>query len=233
MGVLALVLCAALVLTISNGIRSSFGLFLTPMSLDIGFSRETFALAIAIQGLVWGISQPVFGALADPPRGGAGRAVGDRDLRRRAALDGLGRRRARAAPEPGCARCPRHQRHRVRGGARPGGSRRAAGEAQHGARRRGGRRLLRPVRAGADRRRSDRRRRLVHGAHRLLRHRGDDVALSDRHARQPHAARGQRPVAERGPWSRPAPTAASGCSAAASSSAASTSTSSRLICRRS
>ena len=52
--VLALVLCAALVLTISNGIRSSFGLFLTPMSLDIGVSRETFALAIAIQGLVWG-----------------------------------------------------------------------------------------------------------------------------------------------------------------------------------
>ena len=63
--VLALVLCAALVLTISNGIRSSFGLFLTPMSLDIGVSRETFALAIAIQGLVWGISQPVFGGLAD------------------------------------------------------------------------------------------------------------------------------------------------------------------------
>ena len=64
-GIVALVLCAALVLTISNGLRSSFGLFLTPMSLDIGVSRETFALAIAIQGLVWGISQPVFGALAD------------------------------------------------------------------------------------------------------------------------------------------------------------------------
>ena len=63
-GVLALVLCAALVLTISNGLRSSFGLFLTPMSVDIGISRETFALAIAIQGLVWGISQPFFGALA-------------------------------------------------------------------------------------------------------------------------------------------------------------------------
>ncbi|MDD9991979.1 MAG: MFS transporter [Rhodospirillales bacterium] len=72
-GVLALVLCAALVLTISNGLRSSFGLFLTPMSLDIGISRETFALAIAIQGLVWGISQPVFGALAD--RHGAVRVI--------------------------------------------------------------------------------------------------------------------------------------------------------------
>ena len=64
-GIVALVICAALVLTLSNGLRSSFGLFLTPMSLDLGVSRETFALAIAIQGIVWGISQPVFGALAD------------------------------------------------------------------------------------------------------------------------------------------------------------------------
>ena len=73
-GVVALVLCAALVLTISNGLRSSFGLFLTPMSLDIGISRETFAMAIAIQGLVWGISQPIFGALADRHGAEIGRA---------------------------------------------------------------------------------------------------------------------------------------------------------------
>ena len=64
-GILALVLCGALVLAISNGLRSSFGLFGTPISLDLGISRETFALAIAIQGIVWGISQPFFGALAD------------------------------------------------------------------------------------------------------------------------------------------------------------------------
>ena len=64
-GIAALVLCAALVLTISNGLRSSFGLFVTPMGVDLGVSRETFALAIAIQGIVWGISQPFFGALAD------------------------------------------------------------------------------------------------------------------------------------------------------------------------
>ena len=72
-GVIALVLGAALVLTISNGLRSSFGLFGTPMSLDLGISRETFALAIAIQGIVWGITQPFFGALAD--RHGAIRVV--------------------------------------------------------------------------------------------------------------------------------------------------------------
>ena len=72
-GIVALVLCAALVLTISNGLRSSFGLFITPMGLDLGVSRETFALAIAIQGIVWGISQPFFGALAD--RHGAVRVI--------------------------------------------------------------------------------------------------------------------------------------------------------------
>ena len=72
-GVIALVLGAALVLSISNGLRSSFGLFGTPMSLDLGISRETFALAIAIQGIVWGITQPFFGALAD--RHGAIRVV--------------------------------------------------------------------------------------------------------------------------------------------------------------
>ena len=72
-GVIALVLGAALVLTISNGLRSSFGLFGTPISLDLGISRETFALAIAIQGIVWGITQPFFGALAD--RHGAIRIV--------------------------------------------------------------------------------------------------------------------------------------------------------------
>ena len=72
-GVIALVLGAALVLTISNGLRSSFGLFGTPISLDLGISRETFALAIAIQGIVWGITQPFFGALAD--RHGAIRVV--------------------------------------------------------------------------------------------------------------------------------------------------------------
>ena len=73
LGIFGLVVCAALVLTISNGLRSSFGLFGTPMSVDLGLSRETFALAIAIQGIVWGITQPFFGALAD--RHGAIRVV--------------------------------------------------------------------------------------------------------------------------------------------------------------
>lgn len=47
------------------GIRSTFGLFLEPMTVANGWSRETFALALALQNLVWGIGTPVAGALAD------------------------------------------------------------------------------------------------------------------------------------------------------------------------
>ena len=47
------------------GIRSTFGLFLEPMTLAKGWDRETFALAMAIQNLLWGIGLPVAGAVAD------------------------------------------------------------------------------------------------------------------------------------------------------------------------
>ena len=55
------------------GVRSGFGLFLEPMSSDLGWGREVFALAIAIQNLLWGLGQPFAGALAD--RYGAGRVL--------------------------------------------------------------------------------------------------------------------------------------------------------------
>ena len=47
------------------GSRSAFGLFLEPMTVAHGWSRESFALAIAIQNLLWGATMPVAGALAD------------------------------------------------------------------------------------------------------------------------------------------------------------------------
>ena len=47
------------------GIRSVFGLFLEPMTVAKGWDRETFALAMAIQNLIWGIGLPVAGAIAD------------------------------------------------------------------------------------------------------------------------------------------------------------------------
>jgi MFS family permease len=57
--------CGSFILLLSFGIRSSFGLFLQPMSLDLGWGREVFALAMAIQNLLWGASQPFVGAIAD------------------------------------------------------------------------------------------------------------------------------------------------------------------------
>jgi MFS family permease len=51
--------------TLSMGIRHGFGLFNMPITSANGWGRETFALAIALQNLVWGFAQPVAGALAD------------------------------------------------------------------------------------------------------------------------------------------------------------------------
>ncbi len=58
-------LFGAAVVTLSMGIRHGFGLFLQPMSSDLGWGRETFALAIAVQNLMWGATQPFAGMLAD------------------------------------------------------------------------------------------------------------------------------------------------------------------------
>jgi MFS family permease len=57
--------CGAFIMTISLGIRHSFGLFLQPMSLSNEWGREVFAFSIAMQNLVWGLAQPFVGRLAD------------------------------------------------------------------------------------------------------------------------------------------------------------------------
>lgn len=57
--------CGALILLISLGVRHAFGLFLQPVSMDQGWGRETFAFAIALQNLVWGASQPFTGMVSD------------------------------------------------------------------------------------------------------------------------------------------------------------------------
>jgi MFS family permease len=58
-------LCGAAIVTISMGIRHGFGLWLTPVTVERGWSRETFAFALAVQNLAWGIAGPITGALAD------------------------------------------------------------------------------------------------------------------------------------------------------------------------
>ena len=57
--------CGCLVALIGFGARSGLGFFLTPMSSAHGWGRDVFALALAIQMLLWGAAQPVAGALAD------------------------------------------------------------------------------------------------------------------------------------------------------------------------
>src|SRR5213078_3314809 len=54
-----------LILTLALGIRHGFGLFLQPMSMDNGWGREVFGFAVALQNLLWGITQPFTGMLAD------------------------------------------------------------------------------------------------------------------------------------------------------------------------
>lgn len=54
-----------LMVTFSMGIRHGFGLFNLPITMANGWGRETFALTIALQNLIWGAVQPITGALAD------------------------------------------------------------------------------------------------------------------------------------------------------------------------
>lgn len=66
-------ICTGLIVSISMGIRHGFGFFLAPMSSDFGWNREVFAFAIGLQNLLWGLAQPITGALAD--RFGAARVL--------------------------------------------------------------------------------------------------------------------------------------------------------------
>ncbi|HEV7369269.1 MFS transporter [Arenibaculum sp.] len=52
-------------LILAMGIRQSFGIFLTPIAVDLEIGRQAFGLAIAVQQLLWGLAQPVIGAIAD------------------------------------------------------------------------------------------------------------------------------------------------------------------------
>ena len=62
---LVVIAAGCLISTIGFGIRSSFGIYLEPMTSDLGWSRETYAFAMALQNLFWGLALPVAGAFAD------------------------------------------------------------------------------------------------------------------------------------------------------------------------
>lgn len=62
---LIILLAGCLIGMISFGPRSTFGFFMTPMNAANGWGRDVFALALAIEMLLWGAGQPFAGALAD------------------------------------------------------------------------------------------------------------------------------------------------------------------------
>ena len=62
---LLLILLSGLIISMCMGLRQSLGLFMRPMTLDLGISAATFGFSIALQNIVWGVSQPFVGALAD------------------------------------------------------------------------------------------------------------------------------------------------------------------------
>lgn len=69
----AVVAAAAASISLALGVRQTFGLFLLPLATEQGLSPAVLGTAVAVHNLVWGLSQPVSGALAD--RYGAGRVM--------------------------------------------------------------------------------------------------------------------------------------------------------------
>jgi MFS family permease len=62
---LLVIIAGCLIAMVGFGVRSSFGLFLDPMTTARGWNRETFAFAMALQNLLWGIGVPIASAIAD------------------------------------------------------------------------------------------------------------------------------------------------------------------------
>lgn len=60
-----IIAAGAVVVSLSFGARSVFGVMLDPISDQFAWPREIFSLSMAIQNLVWGLGQPLFGWIAD------------------------------------------------------------------------------------------------------------------------------------------------------------------------
>jgi MFS family permease len=62
---LVIIICGCAIALLSFGPRSSFGFFVQPMSREFAWGRDIFGLALAVQNLLWGLGQPIAGAIAD------------------------------------------------------------------------------------------------------------------------------------------------------------------------
>jgi predicted MFS family arabinose efflux permease len=63
--VILVIIAGGLIVSLSMGIRQTFGLFLAPVTADLGIGREAFAFSMAVQQLLWGVFQPLTGMIAD------------------------------------------------------------------------------------------------------------------------------------------------------------------------
>jgi MFS family permease len=62
---LVIIICGCAIALLSFGPRSSLGFFIQPMGRDFAWGRDVFGLALALQNLLWGLGQPIAGAIAD------------------------------------------------------------------------------------------------------------------------------------------------------------------------
>src|SRR5437764_14696978 len=60
-----LIVLSGVIISLCFGLRQSLGLFMRPMTVDLGISAATFGFSIALQNIVFGLSQPFVGALGD------------------------------------------------------------------------------------------------------------------------------------------------------------------------
>jgi MFS family permease len=62
---LVIIVCGCAIALLSFGPRSALGFFVQPMSREFAWGRDVFGLALALQNLLWGLGQPIAGAIAD------------------------------------------------------------------------------------------------------------------------------------------------------------------------
>src|SRR6201989_791328 len=62
---LVIIVCGCAIALLGFGARSTLGFFVQPMSREFSWGRDVFGLAVAIQNLLWGMGQPISGAIAD------------------------------------------------------------------------------------------------------------------------------------------------------------------------
>ena len=62
---LVVIICGCAIALLSFGPRSSVGFFIQPIGREFAWGRDVFGLALALQNLLWGLGQPIAGAIAD------------------------------------------------------------------------------------------------------------------------------------------------------------------------